>query len=76
MDETAVQEPEREAGETRDAPLDAEVEDAELESEDADPEREEEPEDLTGVPAVVMEDADVRLRPGLSWRVIDQSQCR
>ena len=65
VDETAVQEPEREAGETRDAPLDAEVEDAE-------PESEEEPKDLTNVPAVVMEDADVRLRPGLSWRVIDE----
>ena len=65
VDETAVQEPEREAGETRDAPLDAEVEDAE-------PESEAEPKDLTNVPAVVMEDADVRLRPGLSWRVIDQ----
>ena len=64
-DETAVQEPEREAGETRDAPLDAEVEDAELESEA-------EPKDLTNVPAVVMEDADVRVRPGLSWRVIGQ----
>ena len=65
VDETAVQEPEREAGETRDAPLDAEVEDAELESEA-------EPKDLTNVPAVVMEDADVRVRPGLSWRVIGQ----
>ena len=71
-DETAVQEPEREAGETPDATLDAEVEDAEPEPEDAEPEPEEAPEDLTGVPAVVMEDADVRLRPGLSWRVIDQ----
>ena len=62
-DETAIQEPEREAGETRDAPLDAEVEDAE-------PESEEEPKDLTNVPAVVMEDADIHIRPGLPWRVI------
>ena len=64
-DETAIQEPEREAGETSDATLDAEVEDAE-------PEPEEEPDDLTNVPAVVMEDAEVRVRPGLSWRVIDR----
>ena len=64
-DETAIQEPEREAEETRDATLDAEVEDAE-------PEPEEEPDDLTNVPAVVMEDAEVRVRPGLSWRVIDR----
>ena len=62
-DETAVQEPEREAGETSDAALEAEVEDAE-------PEPEEEPEDLTDVPAVVMKDADIRVRPGLSWSVI------
>ena len=62
-DETAVQEPEREAGETSDAALEAEAEDAE-------PEPEEEPEDLTDVAAVVMKDADIRVRPGLSWSVI------
>ena len=67
-DETAIQEPEREAGETNDAALEAEAEDAE--AEDAEPESEEEPEDLTDVPAVVMKDADVHVRPGLSWPVI------
>ena len=66
--ETAVREPEREAEETSDAALEAEAEDAE--AEDAEPEAEQEPEDLTDVPAVVMKDADVHVRAGLSWPVI------
>ncbi|MYD54572.1 MAG: hypothetical protein F4W96_09750 [Chloroflexi bacterium] len=42
------------------------------EDEEAEPEPEEPPRHLTGVPATVTLDADVRIRPGLVWRVIDR----
>ncbi|MCY4617949.1 MAG: SH3 domain-containing protein [Chloroflexi bacterium] len=49
---------------------DAAVEAEEVEAEEPEPSAP--PRDLTEVPGVVVEDADVRVRPGLAWGVIDR----
>ena len=54
----------------RTEPEQTEAQEAKAEEEEAEPE---EPlRDFTDVPATIMEDADVRVRPGLVWRVIER----
>ena len=62
---TADQESEPQSVEAIDASDKTEIEDAQQGSE-------EQPQVLTDVPAVVVEDADVRVRPGLPWPVVDR----
>ena len=43
-----------------------------VDAEEQEPEPTEPPQDLTELPGTVVEDADVRVRPGLAWGVIDR----
>lgn len=66
-DGEAAEVPKRQSSDVPATPVDAETEEAESISE-------EQTENLTNVPATIIKDAEVRVRPGLVWRVIDWLQ--